>query len=138
MSCVLCDRDPEVGEAVFENGSVRVLLHSDSAVRGHALVVSTRHVENVADLTDEEAWELTRIERAAERALLDATGTDRAILLKLGIQTPHLHLHIFPVSASLDRTAVMRIIDGSASEARDESFASDVRERLQRLTSRDE
>ena len=100
------------------------------------MVVAARHVENLADLTAEEATEFTRIERAAERALLDATGTDRAILLKLGIQTPHLHVHIYPVNSSVDRAAILRIFDASVSEPRDESFAPDVRERLRRLTSR--
>ena len=54
----------------------------------------------------------------------------RAILLKLGIATPHLHLHIYPVSASLDRTAVMEIIDGRVRDSFDQTLIDDLRERL--------
>ena len=67
---------------------------------------------------------------AAERALLAATGAERAILMKLGIATPHLHLHIYPVSASLDRAAVFGIIDGRARAERDDSFIARVRAAL--------
>ncbi len=102
------------------------------------MVVSQRHIDNLADLTDEETAGLMRIQRAAERALLDATGTERAILLKLGIQTPHLHIHIYPVSDTLDRAAVDRIMAGGVSEPREAGFGDEVRNRLQRLTSRAE
>ena len=111
-----------------------VLLHEDRAVRGHAMVVWKRHVENIADLTAAEAAELMRVYRAAERALLAATGADRAVMLKLGIQTPHLHLHIYPVSSALDRDEVMEIIDGrvrdSLSAEEEAAFINDLRERL--------
>jgi len=115
-----------------------VLLHEDRAVRGHAMVVWKRHVENISDLTDEEAAHLMRVYRAAERALLEETGAERAVMLKLGIQTPHLHLHIYPVSAALDRTEVKEIVDGRVrdwmSEEEEAAFIADVRERLDSQT----
>ena len=111
-----------------------VLLHEDRAVRGHAMVVWRRHVENVSDLSDAEAVRLMHVYRAAERALLEVTGAGRAVVLKLGIQTPHLHLHIYPVSAALDRAEVMEIIDArvrdAMSEEEEAAFITDVRERL--------
>lgn len=111
-----------------------VVLHEDRAVRGHAMVVWKRHVENVSDLTADEAARLMHVYRTAERALLGATGADRAVMLKLGIQTPHLHLHIYPVSSALDRTEVMEIVDGRVrdvlSEEEEAAFLAGVRERL--------
>jgi hypothetical protein len=62
--------------------------------------------------------------------LLQLTGAERAVILKLGIATPHLHLHIYPVSASLDRAAVMDIIDGRVHVERDAAFVRDVRAAL--------
>jgi len=54
--------------------------------------------------------------------------------LKLGIITPHLHVHIYPVSASLDRAGVMEIIDGrvraEVSESDRTQFVRAVRARL--------
>jgi len=130
MSCVFCNDPRAAGEVLFENDRVLVILHEDWAVRGHAMVVWKAHVENVADLATDEHAHFASVHHRAERALLDATGADRAILLKLGIATPHLHLHIYPVSASLDRAAVMEIIDGRVRDSFDQTSIDDLRERL--------
>src|SRR5436305_7532533 len=130
MPCVFCNDPSTAGEVVFEDGRVLVVLHNDWAVRGHAMIVWKAHVENVADLTADEYAHFAAVHHRAERALLAATGADRAVLLKLGIATTHLHLHIYPVSASLDRTAVMEIIDGRVREPFDQTLIDDLRERL--------
>lgn len=119
-----------VGEIVYEDERCAVLLHEDWAVRGHAMVVWRRHVENLSDLDEEERDHLMRVHARAERALLEIGRVERAIILKLGIQTPHLHLHIYPVSAMADRNEVMIIIDGKTRVNRDDEFVRRVRERL--------
>lgn len=130
MTCVFCNDPRAAGEVLFEDDRSLVILHEDWAVRGHAMIVWKAHVENVADLTLDEAVHFAAVHHRAERALLAATGTDRAILLKLGIATPHLHLHIYPVSASLERPAVMEIIDGRVRDAFDQTLIDELRERL--------
>ena len=94
------------------------------------MIVARRHVENFADLLPKERERFSAVHAAAERALIEKTGADRAILLKLGIAVPHLHLHIYPVAATLDRQAVMQIIDGKVSEERGSDFATEVRRLL--------
>jgi len=130
MSCVFCDDVRAAGEVVAEDERLWIVLHDDWAVRGHAMIVWKAHVENVADLTADEHAHFARAHHRAERALLAATRADRAILLKLGIATPHLHLHIYPVSAALNRAAVMAIVDARTREARDEALVAELRERL--------
>jgi diadenosine tetraphosphate (Ap4A) HIT family hydrolase len=130
MTCVFCNYPRAAGELLFEDDRALVILHNDWAVRGHAMVIWKAHVENVADLTIDEYVHFAAVHHRAERALLAATGADRAILLKLGIATPHLHLHIYPVSGSLDRAAVMEIIDARVRDAFDQSLIDELRERL--------
>jgi diadenosine tetraphosphate (Ap4A) HIT family hydrolase len=134
MTCLFCHDPRSSGELLFEDARVLVILHEDWAVRGHAMVVWKAHVENVADLTADEYAHFAAVHHRAERALLAASGAQRAILLKLGIATPHLHLHIYPVSAALDRAAVMEIIDGRVRDAMDDrerqAFINELRERL--------
>jgi len=98
------------------------------------MLVAKRHVENFADLTDSEAQQFARVERVCERALLDVTGAARAILMKLGIATPHLHIHIYPVPGDATREEVQRIIDAKVREKREPGFAKLVRDRILRLT----
>jgi len=130
MSCVFCNDPRAAGEVLFEDDRVLVILHEDWAVRGHAMVVWKAHVENVSNLTSDEYAHFAAVHHRAERALLAATGADRAILLKLGIATPHLHLHIYPVSVSLGRSAVIEIIDGRVRDPFDQTLIDELRERL--------
>jgi diadenosine tetraphosphate (Ap4A) HIT family hydrolase len=134
MSCVFC-RDPrEAGDVLLEDDRLLVILHHDWAVRGHAMVVWKTHVENVADLSVEDYAHFAAVHHRVEQVLLDATGAGRAILLKLGIATPHLHLHIYPVGAELDRDAVMKIIDNRVRDVSNDderrTFINDLRRRL--------
>jgi len=122
-SCVFCS-DLSGLELVYEDDVAAVALHDDWAVRGHAMVIAKQHVENLSELLDADGF--MKVYRKAEKVLLQLTGAERAIILKLGIVTPHLHLHIYPVSAALDRKAVMDIIDGRVRVARDEEFVSNV------------
>ncbi len=131
MACPLCAHEYD---AVYEDERVAVALHEDWAVRGHAMVIWKTHVENISDLTPDELQELTRVYQRTERALLDLTHSDRAIMLKLGIATPHLHIHIYPVSSALGRADVMTIIDGQTTDRPSETdrtaFITELRKRL--------
>jgi diadenosine tetraphosphate (Ap4A) HIT family hydrolase len=134
MTCVFCHEPRDAGALVSEDEKLFVILHNDRAVRGHAMIVWKKHVENVADLTADEYAHFASVHHRVEKALLDVTHADRAILLKLGIVTPHLHLHIYPVSASLDRAQVMEMIDGKTvdpmSDEQRKAFIEELRQRL--------
>ena len=94
------------------------------------MVIWKRHVENISALSEDELAHFWSVYRNAERALLEITNAGRTIMLKLGIAVPHLHVHIYPVRASLDRVAVMDIIEGRTRDARDEGFVVAVRRSL--------
>lgn len=130
MSCVFCTAPGEAGDIILDDGRVLVVLHDDWAVRGHAMVVWKAHVENVADLGAGDFLHFAAVHHRTERALLAVTGAERAVLMKLGIATPHLHLHIYPVAASLDRAAVMEIIDAKVRHRYDAAFVEEIRQRL--------
>jgi len=94
------------------------------------MVIARQHVENLSDLNDLNAF--LDVYRRAERVLLDATGCERAIVMKLGIMTPHLHLHIYPVRSSATRAEVMAAIDGKTRVERDARLVERVRDLLTR------
>jgi diadenosine tetraphosphate (Ap4A) HIT family hydrolase len=134
-SCQLCAANlSAAGELIVDFGDWKLLLHPDSAVSGHAMLVLSRHAENFADLTDSEAQQFARVAKVVERALLDVTKMDRAILLKLGIAVPHFHLHIYPVTRAMTRSEVNRVINGEVTEERDSDFGKRVKDRILRLT----
>jgi diadenosine tetraphosphate (Ap4A) HIT family hydrolase len=127
MNCVFCSDVAQSGEVVLETAHAWVILHEDWSVPGHAMIVSRRHVENVNDLTSHEWTRFSEVWRRAERALLRVTGADRAIVMKLGIATPHLHMHIYPVSRNLTREDVFAAIDGKTRVERDDNLVQQLR-----------
>lgn len=129
MACIFCE-GKWPGDLVFEDDTVWVVLHEDWATRGHAIVIPKTHVLNLSDLNVREGMRYSAAYRRAEIILLRETRKERAIMLKLGLVTPHLHLHIFPVSASHDRASVMAMIDSRTHEPRDEAFVQQIREAM--------
>jgi diadenosine tetraphosphate (Ap4A) HIT family hydrolase len=134
MTCTFCSDLSAARGLVFEDERSWVLLHPDWSPRGHAMVVAKRHVENASSLDEEEWLQLARVWHRAERAILHATGAERAIIFKLGILTPHLHIHIYPMSATATREDVFAAIDGKVSEPRDETFVATIRNALREAT----
>ncbi|MEO8035830.1 MAG: HIT family protein [Acidobacteriota bacterium] len=127
--CFFCDREQS---ELYSDDRCFVMLHEDWAVRGHAMVVWRGHVENISDLAPEDAAHFLRVYADAERALLATTGAARAIILKLGIQTPHLHLHIYPAPATASRAEVMAAIDAKTREPFDEELVSQLERMLKK------
>ena len=128
VPCPLCHPPPE--QVVFENDDALVLLHDDWAVRGHLMIVAKRHVQNVSDLDAEEWTRVADVWHRTERALLALSGVERAIAMKLGIQTPHLHVHLYPFAASATRDDVFAAIDGTTRSAPEGDFVAALAARL--------
>ena len=130
MSCAFCTDLASTGTLVSEDADTWVLLHPDWSPRGHVMVVAKRHVENASQLTETEWLRVARVWRDVERGVLAATGAQRAIVMKLGLQTPHLHLHLYPVSGEATRSDVFAAIEGKAAAAPDDAFVASLREHL--------
>jgi len=130
MSCELCHNLPNTGDVVFEDESTFVVLHNDWSIRGHAMIVAKRHVENLSDLGEDEWLRFARVWQRAERVLIELTNADRVIALKLGLKTPHLHVHLYPVKEDATRDDVFSIINVQTQVPRDEALVLDTARRL--------
>lgn len=130
VPCVLCEDIASTGDVVYEDGGASVVLHSDWAVLGHAMIVAGTHAENIAELDPDEWLRFARVWQRTERVLLELAGAGRAVAMKLGIQTPHLHVHLYPVSAQATREEVFAAIDGGTRVPRDEGFVERVKTAL--------
>ena len=144
MTCVLCDAPASAGDVVFEDDDTLVILHNDWSVPGHVMLVSKHHVENPSALDEEQWLRFARLWHRVERAILDehvataalsgrgaaeGSGThmlpsEKVIALKLGIMTPHLHVHLYPFPANVTREEVFAVIDMKTRVPRDEAFVA--------------
>ena len=134
MACVLCDDVASTGDVVFEDVHTLVILHDDWSTKGHAMVVAKKHVENVSDLDRDEWMHFARVWHRAESVLREITNAERVIAMKLGIQTPHLHVHLYPFPSKATREDVFAAIDGKTAEPRTDAFVERVRDKLRLLS----
>jgi diadenosine tetraphosphate (Ap4A) HIT family hydrolase len=108
MPCVFCTNVHDSGVVLAEDERTWVVQHP----AGQWMVVAKKHVENVSDLDEEEWLHVARVWHRAERELRAITGAARVIVMKLGLQTPHLHVHLYPFDAGASRDEVFAVIDG--------------------------
>ncbi|MGK2859401.1 MAG: HIT family protein [Thermoanaerobaculia bacterium] len=126
-----------MADILFEDDDVLALLHEAWATLGHTVVVAKHHVENASELPEDDWLRVARAFRRIEAAVLAETGADRAILMKLGLMVPHLHIHIYPVSRAMTREQVFAIIDGTtrheATAEEKAAFVEGLRRRIRGL-----
>lgn len=99
MNCGLCGiasgAIPPPGPAPFARGPF--LVHAKAEPGAHAgwlLVVPRRHVEQVAELTNEEARALGPLLRETAAALRAETGAAKTYVACFAEAVPHLHFHV--------------------------------------------
>jgi len=104
IGCIFCDLDqPGRDELVLVRGRVAyVILNLFPYNNGHLMVVPTRHIANLASLTDEEQREVMRLTRHAEIALTEAY-TPQGMNVGINLGRPagagvvdHVHVHVVP------------------------------------------
>lgn len=78
------------------------------------MLVWRHHLENLSQLYEEDSVHFIKSYCRLERILLQTLGCDRAIVLKLGLLVPHLHVHVYPISRNESRDGVMAMIEGRA------------------------
>ncbi|MCM2257595.1 MAG: HIT family protein [Vicinamibacteria bacterium] len=146
MKCALCGiasgAIPAPGPAPLARGPF--LVHAKLEPGAHAgwlLVVPRRHVEQVAELTDEEARGLGPLLRETAAALRAETGAAKTYVACFAEVVPHLHFHVIaragdaPEDARGPR-AFLAAAPEPADEAARAALAARVLARLQPADSR--
>jgi diadenosine tetraphosphate (Ap4A) HIT family hydrolase len=108
------------------------LAHAWSALAGWLVVISQRHVEELADLTGEEAAELGQILQRASAALRAVTGCVKTYIVLFGEQPgfEHLHVHVVPRMADFDKQHLGTGVFEFLKRPEHEWVAADSRDRL--------
>lgn len=104
-SCLLCQQvvraERFAGGPLIADDSV-VVYHIPPNERfprqylGRVQVVTRRHVDHLADLTEEETTAAALAARRIAQALRAMEGVDRVHLALIGQHHPHFHLHVYP------------------------------------------
>jgi len=69
---------------------------------GHTLVVPRLEIDHWIDLPDEVAGHLAIVARKIGAAQVAAFGASRVSLIIAGLEVPHTHLHVLPITSESD------------------------------------
>ena len=90
------------GRFVWQDDRAVVFLTIAPMGPGHALVVSREEVDHWLDLDPDLAAHLTKVAQAVGRAQMAVFSPVRVGLLVAGLEVPHVHLHVVPISSEAD------------------------------------
>ena len=101
MPCVFCDNQDIQKREILRNEHVRVFPTNIPIVPGHVLIVTTRHVQKFAELTDQERQAMNHAIQLLEPALEELFGAEGFNFAwnegeSAGQSVPHFHLHLLP------------------------------------------
>lgn len=85
---------------VYEDELTFAFLDINPRHEGHTIVVPKREVDYLFDLPDEDYAALWASCATVSSALKAATGCERVLVLVLGYEIPHAHVHLIPSSGS--------------------------------------
>ena len=69
---------------------------------GHTLVVPRLEIDHWVDLPDEIAGHLAIVSRKIAAAQMAAFQAERISLIIAGLEVPHTHLHVLPITSEAD------------------------------------
>jgi len=109
MECVSCQQNAHLAELPARDrislGDYWRVAHAWSALPGWLVVISTRHIVELAELSADEATELGFLLQRTSVALRTVIGCKKTYIAQFGEQSgfEHLHVHIVPRMEDFDK-----------------------------------
>ena len=93
-ACELCAAD--VGELLYRDAKLRIVLVNDADYPGFCRVIWNAHVREMTDLPAVDRYYLLNTVLQVEALLREVLRPDKINLASLGNVVPHLHWHVIP------------------------------------------
>lgn len=87
---------------IAENEKFFAFLDIFPLREGHVLVVPKTEVDNMFDLPDEYLKEMLLFAKPIAKAIEKAFKCNRCGISVIGLEVPHAHLHLLPISSAND------------------------------------
>ena len=101
---------------VAENDSFYAFLDINPNAKGHTLVVPKKEVNKLFDLNEETYNGLMHFSRKIAKAMEKVIPCDRIGMAVIGLEVPHVHVHLIPLTAMEDIQFIKKVT------LRDEEF----------------
>ena len=119
---------------IWEDDDHLAFLDINPRVEGHTLVIPKKPWNEVFAMTEDDVRRCGRPPGLVARHLEERTGCERVVVVVLGYEVPHVHIHLMPTNRledfpfpPVDEDAKACLVETA------ERLAGDVRERLAEL-----
>jgi histidine triad (HIT) family protein len=92
---------------VYEDELTLAFLDIDPLLPGHVLVVPKIQIDHVDDLPDKDYRALFSTVKKVAKRVKKVLHAERAVLVVMGYDVPHAHVHVLPCNHSWDFYEVM-------------------------------
>jgi len=87
---------------VAENADYFAFLDISPNTKGHTLVVPKKEDDRLFDLNEDEYLKLMRFSYKVAKAIERAVPCDRVGMTVIGLEVPHVHVHLIPLHTMAD------------------------------------
>ncbi len=87
---------------IAENERFFAFLDINPVAKGHTLVIPKRETDYIFSLDDEELAEMTVFAKKVALAIEKAVPCKRIAVAVIGLEVPHAHIHLIPISQEGD------------------------------------
>ncbi len=108
---------------VAENDNFLAFLDINPNAKGHTLCIPKKEVNKILDLDEETYLGLMKFARTVGKALEQTVDCKRVGMTVIGLEVPHVHVHLIPLNEMKDATFSHKI---SMSEAEFKNLASAI------------
>lgn len=90
------------GNIIAEDNSHIAILDINPNAKGHTLCIPKQEVNNIFDLQEQEYLNLMAFSRKVAIALEKAVPCERIGVSVIGLEVPHVHVHLIPLNSMED------------------------------------
>ena len=112
---------------IAEDDDFFAFLDINPNAKGHTLCIPKKEVDKVLDLDEETYMGLMAFSRKVGKAIEAAIDCKRVGMMVIGLEVPHVHVHLIPLNGMGDATFQHKV---SLSEQEFEATANEIRSKL--------
>ena len=87
---------------VAENPNFYAFLDINPLVKGHVLVIPKKEVDYIFDLDDKTLGDMMIFSKRVAKAIKKAIPCKRVAIAVIGLEVPHAHIHLAPITKESD------------------------------------
>ena len=113
---------------IAENEEFYAFLDINPNAPGHTLVVPKKEVDRILDLDETTYSGLMAFSRKVGMAIEEAIDCERVGLTVIGLEVPHVHVHLIPLRSMADATFTSKV---TLKQEEFEEIAANIRAKLE-------